>query len=90
MISSIKALSFVRNGCEAYFAYVIDTKMTEKKIESVPVVCEFPDVFSEELPGLPPIREVEFGIELVLETTPISMASSRLAPTEWKELKSQL
>ncbi|KAA3480486.1 DNA/RNA polymerases superfamily protein [Gossypium australe] len=79
-----------QNGCEAYLAYVINTKVTEKRVESVPVVCEFPNVFPEELQGLPPIREVEFGIDLVLGMTSISIASYRMAPTELKELKCQL
>ena len=47
-------------------------------------------MFSEELLGSPPIREVEFGIELVPGTTPISIAPYRMAPTELKELKVQL
>ena len=55
VISSMLAWKYVRKGCEAYFSYVLDSKVTEKKIESVPVVCEYPDVFPEELPGLPPI-----------------------------------
>ncbi|KAA3466064.1 vacuolar protein sorting-associated protein 35B-like [Gossypium australe] len=54
-ISSMKALNYVKMGCEAYLAYVIDTKVTEKEVEYVPVVCEFQDVLLEELPGLPPI-----------------------------------
>ncbi|KAA3465995.1 Retrotransposon protein [Gossypium australe] len=90
VVSVMKALNYVRKGCEAYLAYVIDTKVSEKKVEYVPVVSEFPDVFPEELPGLPPIREIEFGIELVTGTTPISIAPNRMAPTELKELKSQL
>ncbi|KAA3482977.1 RVP_2 domain-containing protein [Gossypium australe] len=61
----MKALNYVKKGCEAYVAYVIDTKVIENKVESVLVVCEFPDVFPEELPGLSLIREVEFGIDLV-------------------------
>ncbi|KAG8498138.1 hypothetical protein CXB51_007053 [Gossypium anomalum] len=59
-------------------------------IEVVPVVCEFSDVFPEELPGLPPEREVEFSIDLIPGTTPISIAPYRMAPTELKELKTQL
>ena len=51
LISSMKALSIVRKGCEAYFAYVIDSKVSEKRVESVFIVCEFPDVFPEELLG---------------------------------------
>ncbi|KAG8490535.1 hypothetical protein CXB51_013654 [Gossypium anomalum] len=46
--------------CKAYFAYVLDSKVAKRKIESVPIVCEYPNVFPEKLPGLPPIREVEF------------------------------
>ncbi|KAA3467302.1 reverse transcriptase [Gossypium australe] len=69
---------------------IIDLKVSEKKVKSVPVVCEFSNVFSEELSGLPPIREVEFGIDLLLGTTLISIAQHRMAPTELKELKSQL
>ncbi|WP_142351208.1 hypothetical protein, partial [Bacillus thuringiensis] len=87
VISAMLAQKYVRKGCEAYLAYVLDDKESEKKPESLPVVCEYPDVFPEELPGLPPVREVEFGIELVPGTTPISIAPYRMAPTELKELK---
>ena len=52
------------------------------------VICEYPDMFPEELPGLPPIREIEFTIDLVPETSPISIAPYRMAPTKLKELKS--
>ncbi|KAA3465838.1 DNA/RNA polymerases superfamily protein [Gossypium australe] len=74
--SSMSAQRFVRKGCEAYLAYVLDTKVKEIKIESVPVACEYPDVFPEELP--------------VPGTTSISIAPYRMAPTELKELKAQL
>ncbi|KAA3470368.1 DNA/RNA polymerases superfamily protein [Gossypium australe] len=84
------AVRCVRKGCKDYLAYIVDTKVSESKIESVSVVCEFPDVFPEELRGLPPIREVEFAIELVPGTLPISIAPYRMAPTELKELKAQL
>ena len=57
---------------------------------NVPVVSEFVDVFPDELPGLPLHREVEFGIDLVPGTTPISKAPYRLSPVELKELKQQL
>jgi len=81
---------YVRKGCEAYLAYVLNTKVSKLKIESVPVVCEYPDAFPEELPSLPQIREVEFGIDLIPGTSPISIALYRMAPTELKELKAQL
>ncbi|KAG8475376.1 hypothetical protein CXB51_031882 [Gossypium anomalum] len=90
VISSMSAQRYLRKGYEAYLAYVINTKEIEKKVESVPVVCEFADVFPEELPGLPPVREVEFGIDLIPGTAPISIAPYRMAPAELKELKSQL
>ncbi|KAA3480526.1 Gag protease polyprotein [Gossypium australe] len=90
VIPILKAKKYVKKGCEAYFAYVIDSEVSEKKVESVPIVCEFSDVFPEELPGLPLIREVEYGIELFPGTTPISIAPYRMAPAELKELKSQL
>ncbi|KAA3470967.1 Retrotransposon protein [Gossypium australe] len=90
VISSMSAQRYVRKGYEAYLAYVLNTKVSEIKIESVPVVYEYPDVFPEELPGLPPIREVEFAIDLVSETSPISISQYRMAPTELKELKTQL
>ena len=59
--------------------------MSETKIESVPVVCEYSDVFPEELPGLPLEKEIEFGIELMPGTTSISIAPYRMARTELKE-----
>ncbi|XP_073019274.1 uncharacterized protein [Primulina eburnea] len=51
---------------------------------------DYPDVFADDVPGLPPDREVEFVIDLIPGTTPISMAPYRMAPTEMRELKTQL
>ncbi|KAG8479786.1 hypothetical protein CXB51_029317 [Gossypium anomalum] len=90
VISVMAAQRYVKKGYDAYLAYVLDTKVSESKIQAVPVVCEFFDVFPEELPGLPPEREVEFSIDLIPGTTPISIAPYRMAPTELKELKTQL
>jgi hypothetical protein len=59
-------------------------------IHQIPVVGEFPDVFSDELPGLPPDRDVEFGIELILGTAPISRRPYRMPLDELVELKKQL
>ncbi|KAA3469776.1 DNA/RNA polymerases superfamily protein [Gossypium australe] len=80
VISSMLAQKYVKKGWEAYFAYVLDTKVIEKKIKSVPIVYEYPNVFLKELPGLPSVREVEFGIELVPRTMLISIAPYRMAP----------
>nr|GFC99556.1 putative reverse transcriptase domain, aspartic peptidase domain protein [Tanacetum cinerariifolium] len=59
-------------------------------IENLSVVRKFADVFLDELPGLPPAREIEFGIELIPGAEPISKAPYRMAPVELKELKEQL
>ena len=68
-------------------AHQVDTSLT---LESVPVVCEYPDVFPEDLPGIPPDREVEFIIELVPGTAPISRRPYRMSLIELVELKKQL
>ncbi|XP_024966032.1 uncharacterized protein LOC112506248 [Cynara cardunculus var. scolymus] len=61
-----------------------------RKIEDVKIVNEFPDVFPEDLPGLPPVRQVEFQIDLIPGTAPIARSPYRLAPSEMRELMSQL
>lgn len=60
------------------------------QLSEIPIVCEFPDVFPDEFPGLPHQRGVEFSIELVSGTQPISKAPYRMASNELKELKVQL
>ncbi|KAA3471431.1 Retrotransposon protein [Gossypium australe] len=90
VVNFMTAQRCVRKGYDTYLAYVLDTKVSKSKIQVVPVVCEFFDMFSDELQGLPLEREVEFSIDLIPETTPISIAPYRMAPTELKELKTQL
>nr|GEY08486.1 putative reverse transcriptase domain-containing protein [Tanacetum cinerariifolium] len=58
----------------------------EKQLENILVVREFPDVFPEELPGLPPVRQVEFQIDLIPRAAPVAHAPYRLAPSEMQEL----
>jgi hypothetical protein len=65
-------------------------KLDISELSKVPVVCEFPDVFSEELPGMPPDREIEFIIELAPGTTPIYKKPYRMAPFKLVELKKQI
>jgi hypothetical protein len=60
------------------------------EVQDIPVVCEFPDVFPEDLPGLPPKRDVEFVIELKPSMAPISRRSYQMPPNELVELKTQL
>ena len=54
VISATTARTMVRKGCEAYLAYVIDTKRAKSSLLDIPTVCVYPNVFSEELLGLPP------------------------------------
>ncbi|GJV20520.1 putative reverse transcriptase domain-containing protein [Tanacetum coccineum] len=68
----------------------IEYKSGEKRLEDVPVVRDFPEVFPEDLSGLPPTRQVEFQIDLVPGVAPVARAPYRLAPSEMKELSEQL
>ena len=69
---------------------MIDRSQELVKLEDIPIVNEFPDVFPDELPGLPPDREIEFAIDLAPGTEPVSEALYRMAPVEMKELAKQL
>ena len=80
----------VKSGCKAYLAHVIDTRIINNTIENILVLNEFLDVFSDDLPGLSPDREVEFIIELVPGVAPIFISLYRMTPIELKELKTQL
>ncbi|GKC96990.1 hypothetical protein Tco_1162432, partial [Tanacetum coccineum] len=90
IISALKPRALISHGCEGFLAFIKDTSLDGPHLESHPVVRDFPDVFPEELPGIPPEREVEFSIELIPRTEPISKAPYRMAPIELKELKEQL
>ena len=68
VISAIQASRLMRKGCEAYLAVILDSKRGQVELEDIPVVREFSDVFPEELPGLPPEREVELSIDVVSGT----------------------
>jgi hypothetical protein len=65
-------------------------QLEEKSLEHIRIVCEYPDVFSEELPGMPPNRDIEFSIELLPETTPISKRAYRMDVKDLIELKKQI
>ena len=90
LISAISTRWLLQKGCKGYLAHVVDTRSNEVRLEDVPVVREFLDVFPDDLPGLPPERETDFPIDLVPGTAPISLPPYRMAPTKLKELKAQL
>ncbi|GJY04783.1 putative reverse transcriptase domain-containing protein [Tanacetum coccineum] len=69
---------------------IMEKKSDEKRLEDIPVVREFPKVFPKNLPGLPPVRQVEFQIDLILGAAPVARAPYRLAPSEMQELSDQL
>ena len=62
-------------------------QVESKSLAEIPVVCEYPDVFPDNLPGMPPDRNVEFAIELQPGTAPISRRPYRMPPNELAELK---
>ncbi|XP_073137079.1 uncharacterized protein [Henckelia pumila] len=85
-----EAWHFYESGEKSYLIYAIDASLEGPDIQEIPVVREFSDVFPNEISGLPPVREIEFGIELVPGTALISRSPYRLAPTEMQELQKQL
>ncbi|GJS96637.1 reverse transcriptase domain-containing protein [Tanacetum coccineum] len=70
---------------ETLIIRVMEKKSDEKKLEDIPVVKEFPDVFPKDLPGIPPVRQVEFQIDLIPGAAPIARTPYRLAPSEMQE-----
>ena len=84
VISAMEARRFLRKGCESFLALILDSKRKQVNFENIPVIREFFDVFLEELPGIPPEREVDLYIEVVQGTSPISRAPYCMAPTKLK------
>ncbi|GJS43402.1 putative reverse transcriptase domain-containing protein [Tanacetum coccineum] len=79
-----------RRGMSLFVAHVTEKEPKEKRLEDVPIIRDFPEVFPNDLPGLPPPRQVEFRIELVPRAASVTRAPYRLAPSELKELSDQL
>ena len=77
-------------ACIYHLVRVKDTKSETPTLQSVNVINEFSNVFSNDLPGIRPDREIEFRIDLFPDTQPISISSYHLPPAELKELKEQL
>ena len=90
VISCIQANCLLRKGCQGFLASVVDLQNGELEIGDIPIVREFLDVFPNDLPGLPPDCVIEFSIDLLPGTAPISKAPYRMAPIELKEIKEQL
>ncbi|GJU45656.1 putative reverse transcriptase domain-containing protein [Tanacetum coccineum] len=94
IISCTKTLKYMEKGFPIFLAHItakeVEDKSKEKRLEDVQIVQDFPEVFPEDLPGLPPTRQVEFQIDLVPGAAPVARAPYRLAPSEMKELSEQL
>ncbi|GJZ62283.1 putative reverse transcriptase domain-containing protein [Tanacetum coccineum] len=92
--TSYATQKYIQKGCQVYLAQVTskkaEDKSEEKRLEDVPIVREFLEVFPEDLPGLPPARQVEFQIDLVPGAAPVARAPYRLAPAKMQELSTQL
>ncbi|KAI6680538.1 hypothetical protein NL676_034419 [Syzygium grande] len=90
-VSSVEATKLLDEGPSRLFSLSCGRSVASEVLaENIPMVCNFPDVFPQELPGLPPEREVEFVIELALGTEPISKPPYRMSLSELKELKVQM
>ncbi|GKC03902.1 putative reverse transcriptase domain-containing protein [Tanacetum coccineum] len=93
VISSIRMQGYIDKGCQVFLVQMMkkeETEASEKRIEDVPVVRDFSEVFPEDLLGLPLTRQVEFHIELIPGAALVARAPYRLAPAEMKELAEQL
>jgi hypothetical protein len=90
IISVMAARKLLKKGCTTYLAYVINSRNGKIEPSDIPIMREFPDVFPEELPGLPLEREVEVTIDILPKVSPIAQPPYRMAPKELDELKIQL
>ncbi|GJU12756.1 putative reverse transcriptase domain-containing protein [Tanacetum coccineum] len=94
IISCVKAQKYMEKGCQLFLTQITmkenKDKSKEKRLEDVSTVRDFPEVFPEDLHGLPPIQQVKFQIDLVPGDAPIARAPYRLAPSEMEELSPQL
>ena len=90
LTNAMTALKMLRKGCQHYLAFVVDRRQEGTRLEDIPIFKEFLDVFPDDISGLPPDRAIEFVIELIPGTEPISIPPYRMAPAELKELKARL
>ncbi|GJX80007.1 putative reverse transcriptase domain-containing protein, partial [Tanacetum coccineum] len=94
IISCTKTQKYIKRGCPIFLAQITkketEDKSEEKRLKDMPIVRDFSEVFLEDLPGLPHMRQVKFQIDLVPDAAPVARAPYRLAPTELQELSTQL
>ncbi|GJW39830.1 hypothetical protein Tco_0065675 [Tanacetum coccineum] len=94
IISCTKTKKYIKRGCPTFLAQITkketEDKSEKKRLEDVPIVRDFLEVFPKDLPGLPPMRQDEFQIDLVPGAAPVACAPYRLAPSKLQELSTQL
>ena len=90
IISCLKSCKMISKGCHYHILRVKDLGSKSPPLESVPIVKDFLEVFPDDLPGIPPEWEIDFVIDLLSDTQPISFPPYQMALTELKELKAQL
>ncbi|MFS7948471.1 putative transcription factor interactor and regulator CCHC(Zn) family [Helianthus anomalus] len=93
IMSCLQASKYLRKEYQAFLANIVvvgEEKKRKVEVKDVPVVREFPQVFPDDLPGLPPSRDIDFRIDLIPGANPVAKAPYRLAPSEMRELSSQL
>ncbi|KAL0444978.1 UNVERIFIED_CONTAM: hypothetical protein Slati_2220500 [Sesamum latifolium] len=89
VILAMEARRLMLEGCEAYLAHMIDAEKVNPTLEEIPVVRDFFEVFLDDLPGLPPHREMDFTIETLLGVAPIFISPYRMAQWNCKNLRSK-
>ncbi|KAF5789771.1 putative nucleotidyltransferase, Ribonuclease H [Helianthus annuus] len=93
LMSCLQASKYLRKEYRAFLANIVVAEEDKKKkveVKDVPVVREFPQVFPDDLPGLPPSCDIDFRIDLIPGANPVAKAPYRLAPSEMRELSNQL
>ncbi|XP_070054600.1 uncharacterized protein [Nicotiana tomentosiformis] len=90
VIKFLKVKRMVEKGCDTYLAYVRNISVDTPTVESVLVVRDYPDIFLVDLSGMPPVRDINFGIDLLPGTQPISIPPYRMDPPDLKDLKEKL
>ena len=91
LVTSGEALKEMKRGSTCFVIVAQEKKMSaEEQISKIPVVDEYADVFPDEIPELPPSRDIDFSIDLIAGAGPMSAAPYRMAPAELAELKNQI
>nr|GEV92124.1 hypothetical protein [Tanacetum cinerariifolium] len=90
LFDQLQAMKYIERGSYLFIAQVTKKEPAKKQLQDVLVICNFLEVFPDDLPGCPPPQQVEFKIEVILGAAPVVHAPYRLVPSKLKELSGQL